>query len=404
MNEVRMPGQIEQWPIERVIPYDRNPRLHSEDEAERLAAGILSLGFNKPIEVDETGIILCGHRRRNAAELLGLKEVPVLQHSHLSDAEKRAYRIADNKLGLEGEWEMSLLAAEAEELAAAGLDFSLTGFDQEELDKIIAQWHREQGEVFPPAQVPPASPVTKPGDLWTLGRHRLLCGDATDSGDLTRLLAGESPRLCITDPPYGVEYDPEWRNEAAEKGLISHAARRVGKITNDDRADWSPVWKLIPSEILYCWYASLFVIPVQSGIESAGFDARSQIIWAKPRFAISRGHYHWQHESCLYAVRKGAEAGWVGDRSQTTLWEVPLDENVEGGHSTQKPVDLMLRPIGNHSGDVLDPFVGSGSTLIAAESLNRRCFAMDIDPGYCDVVVQRWEEFSGGKAVLEKAS
>lgn len=403
MGAVRMPGQIEQWPTERVIPYERNPRLHSEEEAERLAALIVRFGFNKPIEVDEHCVILCGHRRRIAAELLGLKEVPVLQHSHLTDAEKRAYRIADNKLGLEGEWEMSLLAAEAEELATAGLDLSLTGFDQEELDRIIAQWHRDQGEIFPPAPEPPTNPVTKLGDVWILGRHRLLCGDATVAGDLARLLDGERPRLCITDPPYGVDYDPEWRNEAAEKGLISFAARRVGRISNDDRADWGPVWNLIPSEVLYCWHASLFVIPVQAGIESAGFEVRSQIIWAKSRFAISRGHYHWQHECCLYAVRKGAEAGWVGDRSQTTLWEVPLDEAVAGGHSAQKPVELMVRPIANHAGDVLDPFVGSGSTLVAAESMNRRCFAMEIDSGYCDVVVQRWEEFSGGKAVREKA-
>jgi DNA modification methylase len=399
-----MPGQIELWPIERVIPYERNPRLHSEEEAHQLAAGILSLGFNKPIEVDEVGMILCGHRRRRAAEMLGLKEVPVLQHKHLSDAEKRAYRIADNKLTLQGEWETSLLASEAEEIAAAGLDMTLTGFEQEEMDRIISQWERDQGGDHAPAPEPPANPVTKRGDIWILGRHRLLCGDATDPADMKRLLAGESPRLCVSDPPYGVEYDPEWRDEAAEKGLISYAARRVGRISNDDRADWATVWKLIPSEVLYCWHASLFVIPVQAGIEAAGFVARSQIIWAKPRFAISRGAYHWQHECCLYAVREGSNAGWVGDRSQTTLWEVPLDETVPGGHSAQKPVELMARPIGNHSGDVLDPFVGSGSTLIAAESLNRRCFAMDIDEGYCDVTVQRWEEATGGKAVRQEAS
>jgi DNA modification methylase len=335
--------------------------------------------------------------------MLELREVPVLQHKHLSDAEKRAYRIADNKLTLQGEWETSLLASEAEEIAAAGLDMTLTGFEQEEMDRIIAQWERDQGGEQAPAPDPPANPITKRGDIWILGRHRLLCGDATDAGDMAKLLAGESPRLCVSDPPYGVEYDPEWRDEAAEKGLISYAARRTGAIKNDDRADWGAVWKLIPSEVLYCWHASLFVIPVLAGIESAGFEARSQIIWAKPRFAISRGHYHWQHESCLYAVRKGAEAGWVGDRSQTTLWEVPLDETVPGGHSAQKPVELMARPLGNHSGDVIDPFVGSGSMVIAAESLNRRCFAMEIDPGYCDVTVQRWEEATGGKAMREEA-
>ncbi len=402
-TDVRMPGRIEEWPIERVIPYERNPRLHSEEEAERLAAVILQFGFNKPIEVDEEGVILCGHRRRAAAALLDMKVVPVLQHKHLSDSEKRAYRIADNKLGLEGEWEMSLLAAEAEAVATAGLDLSLTGFGQEELDRIIAEWRRENGQGFPPAPEPPANPVTKVGDLWVLGRHRLLCGDSTTAADLGRLLGGEKPRLCVTDPPYGIDYHPEWRDEAAEKGQISFAARRTGKVPGDDRADWRPVWKTIPSEVLYVWHAATFASVVQDGLLEAGFQIRAQLIWAKDHFVISRGHYHWQHEACWYAVRTGSEAGWVGDRSQTTLWGVSFDENAPGGHSAQKPVELMARPIGNHTGDVLDPFVGSGSTLIAAESLNRRCFAMDIDPSYCDVVVQRWEEFSGGKAIREEA-
>jgi len=398
-----MPGRIEEWPVERVVPYGKNPRLHSEEEAERLAAVILQFGFNKPIEVDEEGVILCGHRRRAAALLLGMKSVPVLQHQHLSESEKRAYRIADNKLGLEGEWEMSLLAAEAEAVASAGLDLSLTGFDQTELDRIIAEWHREEGQVFPLAAEPPANPVTKAGDLWILGRHRLLCGDSTKPQDLARLLASEEPRLCVTDPPYGIDYHPEWRDEAAQKGQISFAARRTGKVPNDDRADWRQVWKMIPCEVLYVWHAATFASVVQDGLLEAGFQIRAQLIWAKDHFVISRGHYHWQHEACWYAVRAGAEAGWVGDRSQSTLWAASFDENAPGGHGTQKPVELMARPVANHSGDVLDPFVGSGSTLLAAESLNRRCFAMEIDPGYCDVVVQRLEELTGCKAVLEEA-
>ena len=396
-----MPGKIETWSTDKVVPYQGNPRLHSKVEVDALAEAIRQFGFNKPIEVDETGVILCGHRRLAASVALGLDVVPVLQHFHLSETDKRAYRIADNRLSLDGEWEMSLLATEVDALADAGVDLEMTGFGEGEVEKLVADWKDESRATDPPPVEPSEDPKTRPGDLWILGKHRLLCGDATSSEDMSRLLAGERPRLCITDPPYGVEYDPEWRNEAAEKGLINYSLRSVGKVINDDRSDWVAVWKLIPSEVLYCWYSALFVTRAQAGIESAGFEVRSEIIWAKPRFAISRGHYHWQHESCMYAVRKGSDAGWVGDRSQTTLWETPLDANVAGGHSTHKPVALMYKAMANHSGDVVEPFCGSGATIIAAERLHRRCFAMEIDPGYCDATVQRWEEATGKKAVLE---
>ena len=242
---------------------------------------------------------------------------------------------------------------------------------------------------------------TAVGDLWLIGGvHRLIVGDCTDAGVVARLMGEAKPELMITDPPYGVEYDPNWRNEAADKGLIAHAAVRVGEVANDDRIDWTLAWENSPAIVAYCWHADRHASTVQASLEAAGYDIRLQIIWAKSRFAISRGHYHWQHEPCWYAVRKGATANWIGDHSQTTLWQIELDKNVEGGHSTQKPLECMARGIRNHSGDVYDPFLGSGTTLIAAHRLGRTCYGCEIEPRYADVILRRAE--AEGMAV-EKA-
>lgn len=243
------------------------------------------------------------------------------------------------------------------------------------------------------------------GDLWQCGEHRVLCGDSTKSEDVGRVMAGETPKLMVTDPPYGVEYDADWRNEAAEKGLISHAASRVGKVTADDRVDWSDAWRLFPGDVVYCWHADRHASEVQRSLEAAGFEMRSQIIWAKTVFAISRGHYHWQHEPCWYAFRSGQTAGWIGDRSQSTLWQIGWDKNVEGGHSTQKPVECMARAIRNHEGDVYDPFCGSGTTLIACERTNRKARVIEIEPKYVNVILSRWEAETGKVAqLLERLS
>jgi DNA modification methylase len=229
------------------------------------------------------------------------------------------------------------------------------------------------------------------GDLWLIGEHRLLCGDSTNAEDVARVLNGETPNLMVTDPPYGVEYDANWRNEAAKQGLISHAARRVGTVKNDNRVDWTEAWQLFNGNVAYVWHAGLFACEVQKSLEFAGFVMRSQIIWAKTTFAISRGHYHWQHEPCWYAFKKGETADWIGNRSQSTLWTIAWDKNAEGGHSTQKPLECMARPIRNHEGDVYEPFAGSGTTLVAAQNLNRRCYAIEISPDYCAVILERMQ-------------
>ena len=207
---------------------------------------------------------------------------------------------------------------------------------------------------------------------------------------MARLLGDARPNLMVTDPPYGVEYDPAWRQREAEKGNLAYAAMRVGEVANDDRFDWSTVWASFAGNVLYCWHASR----VQDSLEAAGFELRAQIIWVKLHFPISRGHYHWRTEPCWYAIRNGETASWVGDRKQTTAWDdIPLDVNVDGGHSTQKPVELMARSIRNHTGDVYDPFLGTGTTLIAAEQLGRTCYGMEIEPQYVDVTRQRYANF-----------
>jgi DNA modification methylase len=250
-----------------------------------------------------------------------------------------------------------------------------------------------------PDDVPPLpeKAVTQLGDLLILGEHRLLCGDSTKAEDVGRLLDGAVPFLMVTDPPYGVEYDPAWRHRS---GLNN--SERVGKVSNDDRVDWTDAYRLFPGHVAYVWHAGRFAADLTLNLRDAGFEVRTQIIWRKSRFAIGRGHYHWQHEPAWYAVREGGSAKWCGDRTQSTVWDIDgKDQDAETRHGTQKPVEAMARPVRNHGGkgdDVYDPFLGSGTTVIAAEQLGRRCFAMEVSPQYCDVAVQRWENFTGKKA------
>jgi DNA modification methylase len=231
--------------------------------------------------------------------------------------------------------------------------------------------------------------------LWQLGRHRILCGDSTNAHDVAHLLDGAKPALTVTDQPFGVSFDPSQRA----------GARRKGRVTNDDRADWREAWALSPSDVLYDWHSGIHAVEVGASIEASGFRIRSQIVWSKPVPVIGRGAYHWQHEPCFYAVREGATAGWIGDRKQSTIWEVPNVHRTRGtsddmitDHGTQKPVEVMARPIRNHTGDVYEPFSGSGSTLIAAEQLGRRCYAMEIEPKYVQMAIERWQAFTGGHA------
>jgi DNA modification methylase len=254
---------------------------------------------------------------------------------------------------------------------------------------------------------PSGHQIVRRGDVWLLGDHRLMCGDSTSQRDVAKLLGRARPHLMVTDPPYGVSYDPNWRNEAARTsvgmGNRKLGAGAVGKVTNDNRADWRAAWRLFPGDVAYVWHGALHAGEVEASLVAAGFAVRSQIIWDKTRMIIGRGNYHWSHEPCWYAVRQGATAHWSGDHSQTTMWRIQ-QMRIESGHGTQKPVECMRRPIINNSqpGDaVYEPFCGSGTTIIAAEAEGRRCYAMELDPRYVYISVLRWQDYTGKEARLD---
>ncbi|MFZ4748690.1 MAG: DNA modification methylase, partial [Sphingomonas sp.] len=326
-------------------------------------------------------------------------EVPVIIAKGWSDPQKRAYVIADNQLALNAGWDMELLRLELSDLDALDFNLDLMGFG-DALDALLAP--DGTAGLTDPDEVPdaPADPVTRPGDVWVLGRHRIICGDSTVATDVERVLAGVKPLLMVTDPPYGVEYDPTWRKTAG----VNKNDKKMGKVLNDDRADWREAWALFPGEVAYVWHASLFTREVLDSLESCGFKHRSMIIWAKDRFTLGRGDYHWQHEPAWYVVRDGKAGHYVGGRSQSTVWNIPARDDSGVGHGTQKPVECMKRPIENNSAPgqaVYEPFSGSGTTIIAAEMTGRQCFAIELSPAYVDVAVTRWERFTGQAATLD---
>ena len=263
-----------------------------------IAASIREFGFTNPILVDGENGIIAGHGRLLAARQLGMKTVPVIELAGLSEAQKRAYIIADNKLALNAGWDNELLGLELGELKDLGFDLALTGFSEEELAGLLSIG---TAGLTDPDEVPPLpeEPVSQEGDLWLLGSHRLLCGDSTKAEDVARVLDGVKPHLLVSDPPYGVDYQPDWRGRAG----VNANTGKMGRVTNDDRADWREAWALFPGDVAYVWHAGRFASTVQASLEASGFEIRAQIIWAKDRFALSRGHYHYQHEPCWYACQ-----------------------------------------------------------------------------------------------------
>ena len=385
-------------PIHQVIPYARNPR-RNERAIATVAASLKEFGWRQPIVVDEEMVIIAGHTRLEAARQLGMTEVPLHIARGLTAAQARAYRLMDNRASENAEWDEVLLGLELDDLQFAGFDLALTGFDDDELARLLRHDDVDAREDEDDIPEPPEHPVTMPGDLWLLGPHRLLCGDATVAADVARLLDRVRPQLMVTDPPYGVDYDPAWRNKAG-----AAATRRTGKVLDDHRADWREAWALFPGDIAYVWHGALHAATVAESLQLAGFAIRSQIIWAKERLVLSRGDYHWQHEPCWYAVKKSGKGHWAGHRKQTTLWNIPSrDQDATTVHGTQKPVECMRRPILNNSSPgraIYDPFIGSGTTLIAAETTGRSCFGIELNPAYVDVAIERWQRFTGQPALF----
>jgi len=397
-----MPLKIKMTPVAQLVPYAANARTHSEQQITQIAASITEFGFTNPILTGADNIIIAGHGRLLAAQKLGIDKVPVIVLEHLDEAQRRALVIADNKLAENAGWDEALLRVELAALDDLDFDLDLMVFSDEELENLLGDPDLALGEAEGEDDIPepPDDPVSRPGDLWLLGNHRLLCGDATVATDVERVLGTVKPLLMVTDPPYGVEYDPAWRNKTG-----ASATKRTGKVLNDDRADWREAWSLFPGDVAYVWHGALHAATVAESLEAAGFNVRSQIIWAKDRLVLSRGDYHWQHEPCWYAVKKSGKGHWAGDRKQTTLWQIAnKDQDADTVHGTQKPVECMRRPILNNSSPgqaIYEPFMGSGTTLIAAETTGRVCHGIELNPAYVDVAVERWQQFTGQTATLD---
>ena len=373
-----------------LVPYERNPRKRPTEAVAAVAESLKKFGWQQPIVVDSKNVISVGHTRHAAALSLGWTTAPVVV---IPDDQAAAYRLVDNRSGEFTVWDNDLLRAELDALP------SLDGFDLEvfDFDALLPARGLTDPDDIPET---PKNPVARTGDLWVLGKHRIVCGDSTNQETVERLLDGANakPDLMVTDPPYGVNYDSMWRWTTG----ISTRGIATGKSTNDDTSDWQAAYALFPGRIAYVWMSSLALPIAASGLAACGFIPRSLIIWAKGHIVIGRGHYNWRHEACWYAVKKGAKANWQGGHKASTLWEIDNPRKSETGHSAQKPVECMQRAIHNHKGDVYDPFAGSGTTVIAGEQEGRIVYAIEIEPAYVDVTVTRWEDFTGKKAVCKK--
>lgn len=388
--------------VEELVAHPRNPNHHSRKQIKALSKILIAQGFRSPIVVSNlSGFIVAGHGRLEAAKLAGFLKVPVDYQDFENEAMEWAHLIADNRIAELASMDMD----ETDELlkgliAEDDFDATLSGFDDDYLNRLLDDG-ADKGKDAPSALERIAELEeewkTTTGQLWKLGEHRLMCGNSTNPEAVKALLNGVKPHLMVTDPPYGVNYDPDWRNRAERANGQPYGAASIGLVENDDRALWTDAWSLFPGNIAYVWHGGIHAATVAGSLEQAGFDIRSQIIWAKPSLIISRGHYHWQHEPCWYAVRKGKTGHWAGDRKQSTLWQISHTKS-ETGHSTQKPIECMRRPMENNSSPgqaVYEPFCGSGTSIIAAEQIGRICYAMELSPGYVAVILQRFLDATG---------
>ena len=409
--------QIEFRRTDTLCPYARNPR-RNDHAVEQMVASIREYGFKIPLLVRSDGEVVDGHLRLKAARALQLEELPVILCDEWTPAQVKAFRLMVNRSAAWADWDEELLAFELQELNVAQFDLNLTGFDLKEIDDLlVAPDEDDQANAAPPL---PEIPVSRAGDLWVCGPHRVLCGDATSREAVGRLLGASQPILMVSDPPYGIELDSEWRDRAGLNSCgpaqASYMKQRTAGHTNtsissDTRADWSAAFELVPGlQAAYVWHASVFTREVLDGLLRIGFLYPQQIIWNKGRIVLTRTHYWYQHEPCWYVRKKNAP--WFGKAGEnSTIWDSPSPKFIMGGsdeakfdHPTQKPIALMQRPIRNHTrrGElVYDPFLGSGTTLAAAEQTGRVCHGLELDPKYVDVVVERWQALTGQQALLE---
>ena len=382
-----MAKRLELWPLERLVPYERNARTHSEAQIAQIRASIEEFGFTAPILVDGRDGILAGHGRLAAAKELGLAEVPVVVLDHLSEAQKRAYVLADNKLALNAGWDEELLRMELQELQLEDFDLSLLGWSEDELAELMPEVEELPPEDADADAVPeaPAEPVTQPGDVWLLGKHRVMCGDSTAITDVERLMDGNRVDLIFTDPPYNVAFNGRsGKHEVIKNDDLSTEDfdQFIGEVLQTIKTLGAPAY--------YIWCNWKFYATLQRELEY-----KSCIVWAKNVFGMGANYRH-QHEFCLFNGSIDEDI-----KNESDLWEVKKDTNYV--HPTQKPVALSQRALGNHrkAKNILDLFGGSGSTLIGCETMKRRAFLMELDPAYVDVIVKRWQQFTGKTATHE---
>ncbi len=399
--EEEAPVAVEYRAIKSLIPYARNSRTHTDQQIQQIAGSIKEFGFTNPVLIREDAdgqlMIVAGHARCLAATVVGLTEVPTLDLNYMTETEARAYVIADNRLAELAGWDLEMLAIEFDALEQASFDLDLTGFSDRDRNKVINELERisernRRDDEDDPTKMPVESHIV-PGQVIELGPHKVICGDATDKAVHYELLGKEVPQLMVTDPPYGVNLDANWRNR-----MRPHPERDI--IAGDDRSDWKEVWDIFKGSVAYIWHASLQSHVVADSLIRSGFEIRSQIIWSKNRFAMSRGNYHWQHEPCFYAVRKGGSPEWMGSRKESTIWNIDILQVLEHAHPNQKPVECMRRPILNNSSPgqlVFDPFAGTGTSLIAAELTGRISRCIELDPNYCQLIIDRYNQLFADK-------
>jgi DNA modification methylase len=397
------PDAIERWPLESLKPYVRNAKMHGADQVAKIAASMAEFGWTVPCLVADDGELIAGHGRVLAAEMLGLTEAPVIVLGHLTDEQRRAYRIADNKLTELGEWNEVVLSEELQLLASEDFDLSLIGFDDGELDALLSGLGEETDtEAEDDVPEAPENPVSRSGDLWVLGNHRLLCGDATVATDVERLLGDAKADLCFCDPPYNVDYAGGAGAEQAGKGRrIKNDA--LGEGFGQFLHDACVLINVHTNGAVYICMSSSELHTLQSAFSAAGGHWSTFVIWAKNRFTLGRSDYQRQYEPILYGWPEGTKRRWCGARNQGDVWLIdrPAKNDL---HPTMKPVSLVERAIRNSSrkGDrVFDPFGGSGTTLIAAENTGRVAALLELDPKYVDVIVERWQRLAGQMAVLD---
>lgn len=398
-----MKQQIEHIQLDVLFPYARNSRTHSDEQVAQIAASIREFGFTNPVLIDGSGGIIAGHGRVMAARKLKLSEVPCIRLGHLTEAQRRAYVIADNRLALNSGWDEAMLRVELADLQHLDFDLQLLGFEADELAGLLAAPEIEEGEYQgdpDAAPEPPVDPVTKPGDVWVLGGHRVMCGDSCSIDSLEALTAGQLVDMWLTDPPYNVAYEGKTKDALKIKN-DSMADGDFRQFLRDACVAADAVMKA--GAVFYIWHADSEGYNFRGACMDAGWKVRQCLVWKKQSLVMGRQDYHWKHEPCLYGWKEGAGHLWAADRKQTTVLEFDRPSR-NGEHPTMKPVALFEYQLLNNTkgGDiVLDSFGGSGTTLIAAEKNGRVARLMELDPRYCDVIVRRWQDFTGKTATLE---